>query len=411
MAAILEHHNVWIKKATGLGITELILRVMAWLALRSTRYDGHRMHIVTGPRINIAVELVDRIKRLFVGTYPGLLFDTDYVTVKLNGCTIQAFPSHTVDTMRAYTDVSFLFADEADFFPPGQQTEMRDVIERYRIKSNPYIVMVSTPNKPGGLFEKMENEPTSRYHRMKLDYTYGIGKIYDAAFLEAEKQEEYFEREYNLKYLGKVGNVFRFSDISRCIMEAGHGERVRAEALSNAALGQSIGIDPGFGGSAFGVAVTAYADGKVVLLEAEEYERTSYEEALSKCWELWKRYNIKKAYIDASAVSFVKSFKLTVGERSDYENVPREHWRYMKVQPVNFATRHKEMLSYLKTLVEGAYVRIPKDCDKLIVSLKTAFEQDGRLDKTVTAYDDILDATRLAMLHFKSKQQEQTDLI
>lgn len=33
----------------------------------------------------------------------------------------------------------------------------------------------------------------------------------------------------------------------------------------------------------------------------------------------------------------------------------------------------------------------------------------GKLDKTVTAYDDIIDATRLAMLHFKSRQQEQSE--
>lgn len=30
-----------------------------------------------------------------------------------------------------------------------------------------------------------------------------------------------------------------------------------------------------------------------------------------------------------------------LGERSNYETVPKGHWRYLKVQPVNFATRHK----------------------------------------------------------------------
>jgi hypothetical protein len=35
---------------------------------------------------------------------------------------------------------------EADFFPPGQQADARDVSERYIAKSNPYIVMVLTPN-------------------------------------------------------------------------------------------------------------------------------------------------------------------------------------------------------------------------------------------------------------------------
>ena len=40
--------------------------------------------------------------------------------------------------------------------------------------------MVSTPNAPGGLFEKIEKEPeeTCIYKRLKLDYTYSLGKIY-----------------------------------------------------------------------------------------------------------------------------------------------------------------------------------------------------------------------------------------
>ena len=40
--------------------------------------------------------------------------------------------------------------------------------------------MVSTPNAPDGLFERIEKEPEgiSLYKRIFLDYTYGIGKIY-----------------------------------------------------------------------------------------------------------------------------------------------------------------------------------------------------------------------------------------
>ena len=52
--------------------------------------------------------------------------------------------------MRGLPNVSFILLDEADFFPPGQQADARDVSERYIAKSNPYIVMVSTPNAPEG---------------------------------------------------------------------------------------------------------------------------------------------------------------------------------------------------------------------------------------------------------------------
>src|ERR671933_82124 len=86
-------------------------------------------------------------------------FDTKETVIELNGVKLEAFPSHHLDAMRGLSNVSFIFLDEADFFPPGQQQDARDVSERYIAKSNPYIVMVSTPNAPDGLFERIEKEP------------------------------------------------------------------------------------------------------------------------------------------------------------------------------------------------------------------------------------------------------------
>ena len=97
----------------------------------------------------------------------------------------------------------------------GQQQDARDVSERYIAKSNPWIVMVSTPNSPDGLFERIEWEPeeTCLYKRIFLDYTYGLDLIYAKEEIEKAKASPSFEREYNLKYLGKVGNVFHILDI------------------------------------------------------------------------------------------------------------------------------------------------------------------------------------------------------
>jgi hypothetical protein len=89
--------------------------------------------------------------------------------------------------MRGLQNASFILLDEADFFPVGQQQDARDVSERYIAKSNPYIVMVSTPNAPEGLFERIEKEAECLYKRLFLDYTYGIGKIY--IFLVSLSQE------------------------------------------------------------------------------------------------------------------------------------------------------------------------------------------------------------------------------
>ena len=43
---------------------------------------------------------------------------------------------------------------------------------------------------------------------------------------------------------------------------------------------------------------------------------------------------------------FIKSLKLQWGERSDYENVPKEQRQYMRVVPINFNQEHKEMLGH-----------------------------------------------------------------
>jgi hypothetical protein len=48
------------------------------------------------------------------------------------------------------------------------------------------------------------------------------------------------------------------------------------------------------------------------------------------------KYTVQKIYIDGANPSFIKSLKMQWGERSDYENVPKEQKQFMKVEPVNF---------------------------------------------------------------------------
>ena len=57
--------HLWVKKATGLGVTELMLRIMAWLCTRDETFDGSQMCIVTGPNIEMATKLIKRAKGIF----------------------------------------------------------------------------------------------------------------------------------------------------------------------------------------------------------------------------------------------------------------------------------------------------------------------------------------------------------
>jgi hypothetical protein len=87
--------HLWIKKATGLGISEFMLRFMGWLCLKDNALAGSQMCIVTGPRIELSIALIDRMKKLFSSSKCLLAFDTKETVIELNGIKIEAFPSLT----------------------------------------------------------------------------------------------------------------------------------------------------------------------------------------------------------------------------------------------------------------------------------------------------------------------------
>jgi hypothetical protein len=319
--------------------------------------------------------------------------------------------------MRGLPKVSFILLDEADFFPPGQQQDARDVSERYIAKSDPYIVMVSTPNAPEGLFERIEKEAedTCLYKRIFLDYTYGIGKIYTAEEIEKAKASPSFECEYNLKYLGKIGNVFHTKDIEAAKEK---GRKYDPDTFNLVYLSsRSMGIDPAWGSSAFGIVVTQWEDNHIQILHAEEYHRPDYNEMLSTVYSLMSKYNVDKVYIDGANPSFIKSLKLQIGEDAEYDKVIvryrseglGDNWSQdMRIVPVNFNTEHKAMLGHCKMIMENDGGRIainPDRFDKLITALRTAVDNDGVLDKEAISYNDIFDAFRLALkfYHFEEK--------
>jgi hypothetical protein len=57
--------NTSLDKATGLGISEFMLRYMTWVCLKDDTLKGTHMCIVTGARIDLAITLIDRMKQLF----------------------------------------------------------------------------------------------------------------------------------------------------------------------------------------------------------------------------------------------------------------------------------------------------------------------------------------------------------
>ena len=292
--------HLWVKKATGLGVTEFMLRIMAWLCTKDVRHYGHgndngQMCIVTGANIDIAIKLIKRMKGIFERKL-GLVFQNKETVLDLNGFTIEAYPSNHLDSYRALTNPKFIFLDEADMFRKSEQDDVRHVSERYIGKSDPYIVMVSTPNAPGGLFESIEkeSEETCIYKRLKMDYTYGLDKIYTKQEIDKARQSPSFEREYDLKYTGKIGNVFHTSEIDEAVAR---GETYDPERPVDMCA-KSMGIDPGWGSSPFGIVITQFVDKTIQIIFAEEYERPDFEKMVIKVVSMLFKYRITKVYVD-----------------------------------------------------------------------------------------------------------------
>jgi hypothetical protein len=268
--------------------------------------------------------------------------------------------------------------DESDFFRKSEQEDVRHVSERYIGKSDPYIVMVSTPNAPDGLFEKIENEPeeTWIYKRLKLDYTFGLDKIYTRQEIEKAKQSPSFEREYNLKYLGLIGNAFHQLDINAAITNV--YSPFDHHSISTF-YGRSMGLDPGYGSSPFAIVITQFRDGYIEVLFAEEYDRPLQNEIIERIIRLNNKHHIGRILVDASNTGFVSSLKQRIGD-PDYKTYVqneriikhtddsrlRSYSSNVIVFPVNFGTVHGEMLLHLNSLLSARRIRIHPSFAKLI---------------------------------------------
>ena len=97
----------------------------------------------------------------------------------------------------------------------------------------------------------------THHHRLAFHQD---GKIYSVKEIDKAKQSPSFEREYNLKYLGRIGNVFH----TKAAIEKGRKYSVNPDTFSivnNRWFPKSMGIDPAWGSSAFGIVITQFADG------------------------------------------------------------------------------------------------------------------------------------------------------
>jgi hypothetical protein len=408
--------HLWVKKATGLGVTEFMLRFMAWLCLRNDDCKNSQMVIVTGPNQELAIKLIKRMKGLFDPL--GITFGSKETVIELNDCSIEAYPSNHIDAFRSLTNPKFILLDECDYFRKSEQDDVRHVSERYIAKSDPFIVMVSTPNAPGGLFERIEKESFSDciYKKVFLDYTYGLDKIYSKEEIDKARMSLSFEREYCLKYQGRIGNVFSIQSIDNCQKLEYNPYNIHPHAK------KSIGLDPSFGSSKFGIVATQLVDGKIQVIHADEYDRPNFTDMINVIWSLKQQYgHVTNIYVDAANPEVWQALKKEFKESYNQQYISDQRIECRKsnlrledrmiIVPVPFSVEGGHMLQHAKWLLEeteddgSSLIAIHPTFEKLITSLRTAVANEYRLQKEETSFNDILDAFRLSLIFYKRSKE------
>ena len=191
---------------------------------------------------------------------------------------------------------------------------------------------------------------------------------------------------------------------------------------ANSYTQKSVGLDPGFGSSNFGVCITELVDGLVHVLHAEEYHRPDFNSMITTTVNLLDEYDItfegrSRIFVDGANPSFISTLKDRVDEDTEYDkqiafykhNYPSVYdleflEQNMFVIPVAFNKEHKHMLAHCKEMMEyqNGMVSIHPRYNKLITALRTAVENgEGSLDKEATSFDDCFDSFRLSLMFWK----------
>ena len=406
------NEHVWIKKARGIGITTFLIRYFAWKCLKDDHMRGKAIFIISGTREDFANEIKNRIEKLLHKNYRDIEFNSKYTELTLNGCWIKVFPTRSLKDIRGYTDVAYIFCDEADYFEPREQEELGFVLKSYEEKSNAQIIMASTPNRPDGLYAEIEADKKFKgfFHKIPLGYRRGLGKIYNSEFIKREMKEPEFEREYNLKYLGKIGNLFAQETIDLALLKGQDLMRRNPSLTPNKYKMHFAGMDQLGGGESPAVIIIGEFDPErqqIDILKVRSYDRDwRHTEIANDVFDLylWTGHNLK-IYCDGARPDFINEIKTRFGEDTTWVKPVDVDQQANIIIPVMFVNTHQQMLSWCYNLMSAGKIAIPEgraddkeqqaEIEKLIIGLRTCNVKEWNMQKEKSVNDDYIDALRL----------------
>jgi len=392
-----KYHNLLDAKSTGIGDSELKLRHKAHLAINDVSFENGQGVVFTGPRLELAVTLIDRMKALF----PDYYIKEKQTVFTVYKTKFEAFPSYHTQTARGLSNVVYMLSDEFDFFPPGQQQEIMAVQQRYIAKGNPLTNGVSTPNLPGGLLETEEKSEFNTIIRfqvdkdyknlelvyeqevdnplycfIKLPYEIGMGRVYNPVEIEQAMRYPSFPREYQLKYGYGVGDIFQGLD-----------DVIEEYDVATYDGKKALSADPAFGNNAkaskFGTCGGEELGGIVYVKEARQYSRASPSAMLDVLEELAHSYN-NTCKIDQAHSGFIRD----LNDRGIYSTPVNFGKQMMPTESANKQSLRSLMTVNAAQMVKTKRVRIHPMFKDLIAQLRAAkFDDKGGVDKKELSFD------------------------
>jgi hypothetical protein len=144
--------------------------------LSSTDWDHKCIYVVSGTGDKSGEKIYGKLKKLFEKRFPLLRLESKFTDLWLRKTWIKILPTNNINGIELY-DTAYFFIDEVDYLGHKEQELLEHTISSFANRNNCKTIIASTPNLPEGLFEKIENDPISRYTKLRLDFTYGIGTI------------------------------------------------------------------------------------------------------------------------------------------------------------------------------------------------------------------------------------------
>ncbi len=206
---------IHINKSRQIGVTELVLRVLAFHCFH--KYKGGKIMIIAGTREDTAAKIMARFKQLFKNISWTVVEDTHKLILRLaNGTVVEALPSNS-DAIRGDTKIRAVFVDEAAHFKLKDDSVVMDAIRPIIFTNKSDLFLVSTPNGRRGFFYDISREE-NEYLKLYFDYKMAINWIYTQEDIDRELQRKEIdvEQEYMCQFTttrhSYFGDHFTYGD-------------------------------------------------------------------------------------------------------------------------------------------------------------------------------------------------------